>query len=137
MSLIHSYDFTNIRIEDFFMGYLFAKGLDFVIKKFRLSLKRGDIKNNWNWTRIIFFHGLVFVVLCTIEQFFEKVKLKPVAKLFSDLNRKNFKSGFKFLAKEYPDLMYPIYKELEKINLAFKIEKITGVKANLDSEDSS
>jgi len=133
MSLIHSYDFNHLpNIQDLFIGWLFGTGMTYLIKKFKISIKLADIGNNCNWIRIIFIHGISLVVLGYIEQFFEKVKLKPVAKLLRDLNMMNFKSGFKFLAKEYPGLMYPIFKELEKFNLALKIEKITGIKPDLE-----
>ena len=133
MGLIHSYDFNHLpNIQDLFIGWLFGMGMTSLFKKFKISIKLADIRNNCNWIRIIFIHGISFVVLGYIEQFFEKVKLKPVAKLVSKLNMKNFKSGFKFLAKEYPALMYPIFKELEKYNLAFKLQKITGIKPDLE-----
>ena len=81
MSLQNSYDFTNIRIEQIFMGYLLGKGLDYLFKRFKISIKKADIQNDWTWIRLLFIHGLSFLALASISSFFRFVKLEPLSKI--------------------------------------------------------
>ena len=127
MSLQLSYDFTNIRIEHLFMGYLVGKGLDYLFKRFKISIKKTDIQNNWTLIRL-FIHGLSFIALASISSFFRYVKLEPISKLVWKLNSRNFISGVMFFGKKYPEVLFAIDKKLQKYDLSLKLEKITGIK---------
>ncbi len=129
MSLRFSYDFNQLpSVQDLFIGWLFGAGMTYLMRKFKISIKLDDIRNNCNWIRIIFFHGFSFMFLASLEGFFDKIKLKPISKLCYKLNIQNFKSGLKFVDKKYPNLLYGAFKLLEKFSLQQKLEKITGIK---------
>ncbi len=128
MSFQQSYDFTNIRIEHLFIGYLVGKGLDYLFKRFKISIKKVDIQNNWTWIRLLFIHGFSFIALASISNFFRYVKLEPISKLVWRLNRRNFTSAIMFFGKKYPEVLFAIDKKLQEYDLSLKLEEITGIK---------
>ncbi len=128
MSLVRSFDFQNYpHIQDLFIGWVFGAGMTYLFKRFRLSLKHIDIRNNWNWFRIIFVNVFSLIILDELTTLFGALRLKKASNFFMTLNKRNFRSGFRFFTKNYPELAYEVFKLVKNANTALKIYEITGI----------
>ena len=116
-----------------FSGIGVGKLLSYFSKKFKLSINNQDIKDNVLWIRLLFIHGLSFIILAYMSGGFGKIHLKTISNLIWKLNLFNIKSGMHLFINRYPDAAMEAWKKWENYEVKIKLEEITGIKFQQDS----
>jgi len=137
LSLSFHFDTSNVPENLFWMftGIGVSTLLGYFYKKFKLSINPQDIKDNFLWIRLLFIHGLSFIILGELAGGFKKIHLKPISNLVWKLNIFNIRSGMHLFINRYPDVAVAAWKKWENYEIKIKLEKITGIQ--FQQEDSS
>jgi len=130
MSTSFHFDTSNVPENLFWMfsGIGVGKLLSYFSEKFKLSIKPQAIKDNFLWIRLLFIHGLSFIIIAELAGGFEKIHLKPISNLVWKLNIFNITSGMHLFINRYPDAAMVAWKKWENYEIKIKLEKITGIK---------
>jgi len=138
MSLSSSFHFDISSVPEsllwMFSGIGVSKLLSYFYKKFKLSIKPQDIKDNFLWIRLIFIHALSFIILAELACGFEKIHLKPISNLVWRLNVFNITSGARLFINRYPEASMTAWNKWKNFKIKKKLEKITGIK--FEQEDN-
>ncbi len=116
-----------------FSGIGVGKLVSYFYKKFKVSIKPQDIKDNLLWIRLIFIHAFSFIILAELAGGFDRIHLKPISHLVWKLNIFNITSGAHLFINRYPEVTRAAWKKWKNYQVKKKLEKITGIK--FESED--
>lgn len=114
-------DFTNLNhIPDWFMGWLFGKGLDYIHRNYKNILKSNNYRKQFGWLQIITL-GVLTITFMVLSVRFRKIHAKPVCYLLNIAVLSFIQTGFNIFKKIEPEKALVLTKkfndELIKQNL--------------------
>ncbi len=129
LNLFH-FDTSNVPENLFWMftGIGVSTLLSYFYKKFKPSINPQDIKDNVLWIRLLFIHGLSFIILGELAGGFEKIHLKSISSLVWKLNIFNITSGMHLFINRYPEASRAAWENWKNYKIKKKLEEITGIK---------
>jgi hypothetical protein len=122
-------DFTNLNhLPDWFMGWLFGKGMDFLRKNYKIILKPKNFRKKLGWFQIICLGllGLSMAVLCRM---FTKIHLKFIGRLLFRGIIDIVIVGFGIFKKIEPEKALELTKKLDDELIKDKMDKKTLIDA--------
>jgi len=119
-------DFNLSNLPDWAMGYLFSKGMDYLLKNRKKILRPKNLGKNFGWFQI-FTLAICFIASYKIQKIFEKIHAKPLVTFMHNNEMQILKLGFRVLKRIEPDLALYIYKKLEAFVRVYEVGDITGV----------
>src|SRR3989442_14873563 len=100
-------DINNIinHIPDGLKWLLIGKGIDYLLKHYKLIFRPNNFRNNFGWFQLCCL-GIVLVISYDLEILFKKIHAKPFARVMKNNYRRILEIGFVLFYKIEPELAY-------------------------------